>query len=141
MKQSPVQLKEYERSWLQGVRRRGVSSARQVNRAHLLLSLDAGIEESIIMKVLGISRGCLGHTRARYLEGGLGFAMNEKPRPGAPEKYDAAVHAELAALACSDPPKGRKRWTVRRLVESLREKKESGSISRESVRLFLKKTP
>lgn len=140
MKQTPLKLREYERSWLHGVRRRGLSSAREVNRAHILLSLDEGIEEKMILRVLGVSRGCLWQTRAKYLEGGLGFAMNEKARPGPPVRYDARAQAEITALACSQAPKGCKRWTVRSLLEAARHKTGLENVSRETVRLMLKKT-
>ena len=66
--------------------------------------------------------------------------MKEKPRPGQPPKYTARHEAEIVALACSDSPAGTKRWSLSLLVEELQKSDDFESISRESVRLILKKT-
>jgi transposase len=92
-----------------------------------------------IKDVLGISRATVSNVKKRYRKGGLGPALKEKPRPGQPKKYTVKEEAEIIATACTSPPKGRKRWTIRLLVDELKKKKGFETINRESVRLILKK--
>ena len=65
--------------------------------------------------------------------------LEEKERSGQPKKYKNTHEAEIISLACTDPPVGRKRWTLDLLVEKLKKKRNFKSINRESVRLILKK--
>jgi transposase len=67
------------------------------------------------------------------------FALQEKPRSGAPKKIDGRVEAQLTLLACSDPPEGRSQWTVRLLADRLVELEVVDSISHMSVQRVLKK--
>ena len=60
-------------------------------------------------------------------------AINEKPRPGAPRKLDGRFEAKLTALACSEPPEGRARWTLRLLADQLVELGFIESISHAQV--------
>jgi transposase len=113
--------------------------ARELNRAHILAALDGKIPESQIMEVLGVGRTAIWRTRAAYLEGGLEFALQDVPRPGKPKRYQTDEEAQVAALACSDPPAGAKRWTVALLTEAARTHPNMGEISRETTRRFLKK--
>lgn len=140
MKQTNLHLRERDRELIETLRHRGVFPVRAVNRAHVLAALDDAVEEKAILAVLGISRACLWQIRARYRKEGLDGALREKARPGQPVKYGAKVQAELTALACSAPPKGQKRWTVRSLGQSLIKTAGLKKISRETVRLLLKKT-
>ena len=66
-------------------------------------------------------------------------ALNDIPRSGQPKKYGVKEETDIIALACTDPPDGRKRWTIRLLAENLREKEGFESLSRETVRIVLKK--
>ena len=66
-------------------------------------------------------------------------ALNDRPRSGQPKKYGVKEETEIIALACIDPSDGRKRWTIRLLAENLREKEGFESLSRETVRIVLKK--
>jgi len=54
------------------------------------------------------------------LQEGLDSALNDKPRSGQPKKYDDGVEAEIITLTCTDPPEGRKRWTIKLLVEEMK---------------------
>lgn len=94
--------------------------------------------ESIISQLLGISRPCLWGTRAAYLQGGLAYALHDLPRTGQPRKYQTAQEAQIVALACSDPPTGRKRWTIKLLTQVAG--KQVAGINRETMRQMLKKT-
>ena len=88
----------------------------------------------------GLGRTALWRTRAAYCQGGLEYALHDLPRPGQPRKYQTDQEAEVVALACSAPPGGRKRWTVRLLTAAARERPQLANVNRETVRQMLKKT-
>lgn len=140
MRQTELRLRPKDRQTLEAFRSKGHHMARELNRAHILAALDGKIPESQIMEVLGVGRTAIWRTRAAYLEGGLEFALQDVPRPGKPKRYQTDEEAQVAALACSDPPAGAKRWTVALLTEAARTHPNMGEISRETTRRFLKKT-
>ncbi|MEO7649699.1 MAG: helix-turn-helix domain-containing protein [Bryobacteraceae bacterium] len=128
-----------DRVALSEFRSRGSHLAREVNRAHVLMALDSGIAEAEICRVLGLGRSALWRTRAAYCEGGLECALCDAPRTGQPRKYQTDQEAEVVALACSAPPGGRKRWTVRLLTAAAQQRPGLGSVNRETIRQMLKK--
>ena len=140
MRQTELRLRPKDRQTLEAFRSKGNHMARELNRAHILVALDGKIPESQIMEVLGVGRTAIWRMRAAYLEGGLEFALQDVPRPGKPKRYQTDEEAQVAALACSDPPAGAKRWTVALLTEAARTHPNRGEISRETTRRFLKKT-
>ena len=140
MRQTELKLSRKDRQALEVFRSKGNHMARELNRAHILAALDRKIPESRIMEVLGVGRTAIWRTRAAYLEGGLEFALHDVPRPGKPKRYRTDEEAQVAALACSDPPTGAERWTVALLTEAARLHSNMGEISRETIRRFLKKT-
>ena len=140
MRQTELSLSRKDREALETVRTKGLHLAREVNRAHILAALDRKVPENQIRIVLGVGRTAVWRTRAAYLQGGLEFALHDAPRPGKPRQYRTDDEAHVAALACSDPPEGSKRWTVARLTEAARTHPRMVAISRETVRRFLKKT-
>jgi putative transposase len=101
--------------------------------------LHDGMTEMDIKGTLGICRATVSNIKRRYREDGLQCALSEKPRSGQPKKYTEAQEAEIIALACTSPPKGRVRWTIRLLAEKLNEREGFETINRETVRLVLKK--
>jgi len=129
-----------DRKAVEALRTKGSHMAREVNRAHILAALNRNVPERQIMAVLGVGRTAVWRTRAAYVQGGLEFALHDAPRPGKPRRYHTDDEAQVAALACSDPPEGAKRWTVALLTEAVRAQPRMAGISRESVRRFLKKT-
>ena len=116
-----------------------VRNSKEELRAQVLLLLDKGFKNVEIAKILDISHNTVGNIKKRYLEGGCDHAINDKPRSGQPKKYGIVEETEIVALACTDPPKGHKRWTVRLLAETLNNKKGFESITHQSVRIVLKK--
>lgn len=140
MRQTELSLSKRERETVREFRSRGERRARELNRAHILSALDRNIPERQIMEVLGVGRTAIWRTRAAYLEGGLEFALHDVARPGKPQQYRAEAQAQVAALACSSPPPGAKRWSVALLTQAARRHPQMRSISRESVRRLLKKT-
>ena len=139
MKNLKIKLKKEEREFLQGFLKKGTKKARAIARANVLLLADEGWETDTIAKMLKVHRQRVWRIKKRFLEEGLKSALEEKPRPGQPQKYNKKNEAEVIAQACTKAPKGRKRWTVRLLTKELKKKSGLGTINRESVRLILKK--
>ena len=82
MRQTELNLTEEDRSVLDEIRSKGVHSSREVNRAHVLSSLDRGVPESQIMAVLGMGRTAVWRARAAYLQGGIDLAVFDVARSG-----------------------------------------------------------
>ena len=138
MKRIAIQLTTEDRKRLKACQKKGKCLARETTRAHILGALDRGASDDEIERVLGVSRAMIWRTRAAYCEGGLGRALHDAPRSGAPRRYASKQQAALMALACERPAKGRKRWTVRSLMKAARKLPGLERVSRESVRLWLK---
>jgi transposase len=92
-----------------------------------------------ISQALHTSPSTVERTRRRFVEGGLEHALNESPRPGGRRKLDGHQEAYLMALACSDPPEGKKRWSMQMLADRLVELEVVDEISDETVRRMLKR--
>ena len=140
MQQTQLHLSAKDRKVIGSYRAKGLHHAREVNRAHILSALDRGVPEADIMAVLGVGRMVIWRTRAAYIEGGAEFALRDAARSGKPPQYGADVEAQISALACSAPPTGAKRWTIVLLEQAAQAQAGIGPISRETVRLLLKKT-
>lgn len=135
-----VRLTVEEKEKLNRYLNRGKASARSLTRARILLLADAGRSNDEIKSALNVSKTTISRIRRRYFEGGLEFALNEKSRSGAPPKIDGRIEAQITRLACSEPPDGRSRWTLRLLADKLVELDYVDSISHMSVQRTLKKT-
>ncbi|EQD58467.1 transposase [mine drainage metagenome] len=134
-----IRLKKGERKFLKEFVSKGVKSAREISRANILLLADKGQDTKEISKAVNITRQKVWRIKKRYLEEGLNSALEDKPRPGQPIKYNKKMRAEIIAKACTAAPVGRKRWSVRLLAEELVKRKGFETINRESIRLILKK--
>jgi transposase len=136
-----VDLTEEERTSLLDLIRSGEHSARKLNRARILLLADEGKRDREIASILHTSTPTVQRTRQRFVEGNLERALNEEPRLGSRllKKLDEKGEAILETLARSEPPEGRKRWTLQLLADRLVILNVVDSISRETVRLELKK--
>ena len=139
-----VFLSEKERKYLRKLVNTGVDKARKLTRARILLLTDespSGLsnKDKEIMDSLGVCARTVAATRERFVEEGIQGALNEKPRSGRPREFTGRDEAKLTLIACSDPPEGRNRWSVRLLADKMVELEVVDSISRESVRKYLKK--
>lgn len=134
-----MKLKPNEVVFLKKFTSTGKRSAREIKRAHVLLLLHDGEKILSIAGKLHTHRGTVYNIKKSYLQEGLENALSEKPRSGQPRKYTDKQEAEIIATTCTDPPEGRKRWTVRLLAEEMSKKKDFGIVNREKVRLVLKK--
>jgi putative transposase len=79
-------------------------------------------------------------TQSAYREKGLDYALYDASRPGQPAKYSTDQQAEVVALACSQPPEGAARWTIRSLTIAAGHRPKLEGVNRESIRQMLKKT-
>jgi transposase len=137
-----VTLTDEERQSLRDLVSKGKTSARAIEHARVLLKADVAEDwnDEQISRADGVSIRTVERVRQRFVEDGLEAALRPPRVPRPPRKLDGEVEAHLVALACSDPPEGRSRWTVRLLAQKLVELGHVDSISHESVRTALKKT-
>ena len=138
-----VYLQANERTELEQLIKSGTHSARVIARARTLLLLDRsqGQKRRIkdVVEAAMVSQGTVSGLKKRYFAEGLNSTLFEKPRPGAKPKIDGEVEAHLIALACSDPPEGYDRWTLRLLANRLVTMELVDSISHVAVGDTLKK--
>ncbi len=139
MKKYVVGLTDEERRELSDLTRKCECKARKLKRAQVLLAADEGKIDEEIAGAVRVHVVTIERIRKRYVEEGLEAALSEKPRPGKAPKLDGHQRAHLLAIACSDPPGGRAKWTMRLLADRLVELTELASISEETVRVALKK--
>lgn len=135
-----VGLTEEERTRLHGLLRGGKTPVRVVTRARVLLKADAGCTDAATASALEIGVATVSRIRKRCVEQGVERALREQPRPGARRKLSGRQEAHLIAVACSTPPAGHARWTLRLLAGKVVELGFAPSISPETVRSMLKKT-
>src|SRR5215217_8066790 len=122
---NPVSLSGEDRGSLEGLIAGGHAPARRLTHARILLKADEGEDapeqawpDTRIADVLQISRSTVARVRERFAREGLEAALvHRRPKATKPRKLDGEQEAHLIALACSEPPKGRKRWSVRLLAE------------------------
>ena len=122
------------RSELGSLLRRGQHAARKLKRAQILLAADAGVPDETIAQSLGVGGSTVYRTKRHFVEGTLGQALHEEPRPGAKRKLTGQEEALLVATACSRPPEGRARWTIELLAGEMVRLTEHDSVSRGTVR-------
>jgi|SRR5690554_3838733 len=144
-KHKHIHLTKDERTELEQLIKSGRHSARVIARARAILLLDRGQgQERTIAEVVEaamVSQGTIYNLKQRYFAGGLDEALYEQPRPGRPvTKMTGEVEAHLVALACSDPPEGYARWTLRLLADQLVALEVVDAISHTAVAKKLKKT-
>lgn len=140
MKREAIKLSSSEIEFLRTFKSSGKRSQREYDRANILLLLDKGKLDTEIVDFLEVERTTVWRTRKRYLEEGLEKSLQEKERSGQPKKYGDKQKAEIIAMACSNPPEGRSRWSLELLTGKLSQQKGLKSINRETIRLILKKT-
>ena len=146
MKKYLITLTEEERYSLHKLVRSGNAGARKITRARILLKADqspgapAWIDQQICV-ALDVGVTTVERIRKRFVEDGLAAALNRLKNRPLPfrRKLDGHQEAQLVTLACSHPPEGRDRWTLRLLADTLVELEIVDSISYQTVRRVLKK--
>src|SRR3954452_16877813 len=129
-----VDLSDTERTQLTALLNGGKHAARKIKRAQILLAADAGVIDEVIANSLSVSGSTVYRTKRRFVRGNLELALSEETRPGAARKLSGKETALLIATACSNPPEGRKRWTLDLLAGAMVRLTEHEGLSRETVR-------
>ena len=125
MEKYRVTLTPEERAALEHLVSVGEAAARKLAHARILLLADtaAGEEHSDdkIVAALGVGICTLGRVRKRLVNEGLSRALHPRPQPARPDKIKIRgdVERKSVQLACSDPPRGRCRWTLHLLADEL----------------------
>ena len=135
-----VKLSDDQDALLKQLTSKGHAQARRLRRARTLLLAHQGHTDAQIAQALGVAVRTVERTRRRFAQEGLQAALSEKPRPGKAPKLTGKQEAVLVALACSEAPEGRQRWTMQLLADKMVELTAQESLSRETVRRTLKKT-
>ena len=141
-----VRLPEGERAWLHTLIGQGVAPARALAHARILLKANQGEAgpgwtDAAIAAALEVNPATVARVRRLYCTSGLQAAVHRKaPEREYRRKLDGAQEAHLAALACSAPPEGHTRWTLRLLAERLVALEVVDAVSYETVRQVLKQT-
>ena len=147
MKKYIVNLSKDERSKLKKLVKSGRGPARVFTRARILLKADQSKEgpgwpDDKISEALEVTVQTVERVRKQLVEEGFDAVLSrrEYKQKISRKKIDGDVEAHLIALSCSDPPKGRARWTLRLLADKIVELGYVESISHEAIRQTLKKT-
>jgi transposase len=146
-RKNAAMLSEEERERLDGLISRGSAPTRELTHARILLKADEGEKapearwsDTRIASALEIHRSTVRRVRERFALEGLEAAIFRRPPKNTkPKKLDGEQEAHLIALACSEPPDSRGKWSIRLLAERFVELECGEEISRELVRRTLKK--
>lgn len=139
-----VTLTDEERETLLEISSKGITSARKIKHAHILLKADessSNWSDSRIHEAFDVSVRTIQRVRKCFVLEGLDAALNHKsPYKSRPRKLDGHKEAYLVTLTCSKPPGGRESWTLQLLADTMAELGHVDSVSHETVRQVLKKT-
>lgn len=139
-----VYLTVEEKEYLKQLVKKGTAPARQIQRAHILLKADVsegkGWTDQQIRETFHLARNTVSKIRKRFTEVGLEETVKRKhPNRDYVTRLDGEQEAHLVALACSEPPAGHARWTLRLLAERMVALEYVERVSYETVRQVLKK--
>ena len=147
VKKYVVRLSTDERSALEDLISKGRHPAATILKAHVLLKADVseageGWSDSRIVRALDTSLASVARIRQRLIEEVFDAVLTRKHSPNSARKrvFDGAAEAKLIALACSEPPKGRSRWTLALLEDKVVELKIVERASDNTIGRVLKKT-
>ncbi len=140
-----VRLSPEERTTLEALISLGRAPARTQTHARILLKADCGPDgpawpDQVISEALDVSLPTIQRVRQRLVLDGFDAALHRKPQAPRQRKLDGHQEAHLVALACSTPPEGQKRWSLRLLTKRFVALEHGDTIGRETVRQILKKT-
>ena len=138
-KKYPVILTEAQREQLKSLIAAGTAPARKLTHARILLKADqspegAGWVDEQVAEAVEVSQPTVARVRKQYFEDGLEAALNRRP-PNREyhRKLDGEQEARLVALACSEPPEGQARWSLRLLADRLVELEVVEEVSYQTV--------
>lgn len=141
-----VRLSAEERTGLQRMIDQGKRAGSVLKKVWILLKADQGEggpawADGDIVAAYGVSLSTVHRTREAFVHEGLDAALfRKKPTGRQYRMLDGAQEAKLIAIACSQPPKGRVRWTLQLIADRMVELHIVPSISDDTVGRTLKKT-
>ena len=148
MKTYLVTLTADERDHLTALIAAGTAAAKKLAHARILLKADQADgrpawADDEVAEAVETSTDTVARVRRRFVEHGLEAALVRKPqgKPSRQRVLDGTAEAKLLAVACSEPPDGRRAWTLRMLADKLVELEVVDAVSTETVRRAMKKTP
>jgi hypothetical protein len=139
MRKERLKLNEQEHSYLTSLTTSGELKARKYKRVMSLLWLHQGKTMSAVSKLLSYAYPSVVALKKNYLDNGL-QCLEERPRSGRPIVFEGTTRAKITALACSETPVGRAKWSLRLLADKAVELDLVESISHSGVQQILKKT-
>jgi len=147
VKKHVVRLSAEERQQLETLIRKGKGAARRLLKARILLKADVsdagpGWSDSRIITALDTGASMLYRVRKQLVDEGFEAVLsrNQRAMPAVARIFDGEREAKLIALACSKPPKGRARWTLRLLESKVVELGIVDRASDSTIHRTLKKT-
>ncbi len=138
MKDHIVSLTDESRQQLQQLVQSGTRPVRVVRRAFVLLKSDQGFTDEEIVEHVGCSERTIRRIRKLFATEGLERALFDAPRSGAPATFTARQRQQVVALACSEPPEGRVRWTLELLCQHSVQRGFFPSVGKSEEALWLK---
>jgi len=139
MPKQHLKLTDTEQQYLTELLSKGQVNARVIRRATALLQLHQGATLQSVADTLKVQHWTVSVWRNKYLAEGLEF-LRDQPRTGRPIEIDGKQRAQITALACSEAPPGRAKWSLRLLADKIVELEFCESISPVQVGKILKKT-
>lgn len=138
MKEHIVRLTDEARQRLRELGHAGTQSVRVVQRAQILLKSDEGLTDETIAVHVGCSERRIRDIRKRFCTEGLERALYDAPRSGKPPTFTVRQQQQVIALACTDPPEGRARWTLELLSAQAVQRGFVRTLSKTEVALWLR---
>ena len=140
-----VTLSSEERQQLEALLNKGKVAGYKIKHAHILLKADEGEEgpawtDARIAEAYNVHESTARNTRKRLVEKGLEAALDREKRTNYTSKIDGEAEAKLIAMACSPPPEGSSKWSVRLLADRMVELNIVDGLSHMTVQRALKKT-
>jgi transposase len=135
-----VALTQGERQQLEKLISSGIAPARKLTRARILLKVDEGLGKTEISQALDVTINTVTNVCRSFQRQRLAAIERKKPEREYEHSLDGEAEAHLIAIACSEPPAGRERWTLRLLQNEMVKRKYVDEVSHETIRTALKKT-
>lgn len=140
MKRYKVALTKEERQQVEKLISSGIAPARKLTRARILLKVNEGLSKSEISQALDVTNNTVTNVCRTFQRQRLASIERKKPDREYEHSLDGEGEAHLIAIACSEPPEGRERWTLRLLQNEMIKRQYVDEVSHETIRTALKKT-
>jgi putative transposase len=133
-----ITLSKTDLNIVSSIIKKGYNNARVITRARVLFQFNKGLSSLDVAKYCGVSPETARRIGWKYRNDNLDSALYDKPRSGKKKRITEKDAATIIALACTDPPEGYERWTLRLIAEELVNRKMIESIGKDSVSIILK---